>query len=174
MSRHGGTGSELCIGCMDSNKFTGEIDYLGLDPSVTNGTQFYWNVPSTGVIYNNTPVGTTFSAIYVAPDIAAALYIQIPGSLAATEAVGQGFYTYPCSATLGTISIGFGSKQYAIDVADFGLGQASPGSPDCVGGIVGRSVGSGLAILGDEFMKNVYSVFDYGSMQVGFAALTSN
>ncbi|KAG8857470.1 Type I transmembrane sorting receptor [Tulasnella sp. 330] len=63
MSRHGGTGSELCIGCMDSNKFTGEIDYLGLDPSVTNGTQFYWNVPSTSVIYNNTPVGTTFSAV---------------------------------------------------------------------------------------------------------------
>lgn len=34
-------------------------------------------------------------------------------------------YTYPCDATLGDISLGFGSKKYAINAKDFNLGPVS-------------------------------------------------
>lgn len=65
MTRNGGTGSELCLGCTDSSKYNGskcteplrvaaehyaekensvDINYYPLDPSATNGTQLYWNI----------------------------------------------------------------------------------------------------------------------------------
>lgn len=56
---------------------------------------------------------------------AKAFYSQIPGAKPAPEDVGVGFYTYPCDAKLGTISVGFGSKKYAVDPADFALGQVA-------------------------------------------------
>lgn len=44
MARGGKNGSEVCIGCIDSSKFTGDIDYYPLNPKATNNTQYYWNV----------------------------------------------------------------------------------------------------------------------------------
>ncbi|KAG8875096.1 Type I transmembrane sorting receptor [Tulasnella sp. 332] len=225
MSRDGGSGSELCFGCINSAKYAGDIEYYPLDPSATNGTQLYWNIASTGLFYgssttggsggsgsggdggdnggddggddgddakktgshrqslikSDTPASRAASSalaavidsgttlIYVPVASAKALYAKIPGAKAAPADIGAGFYTYPCSANLGTVSIGFGSKQYAINPSDFNLGQATNGSTECVGGIIGEDVGGNLAIVGDEFMKNWYSVFDYGKRRVGFA-----
>lgn len=45
------------------------------------------------------------------------------------------------------------------------------GSSDCVGGIIGEDIGGNMAVVGDEFMKNVYSVFDFDKKAVGFAAI---
>ncbi|KIO20362.1 hypothetical protein M407DRAFT_29994 [Tulasnella calospora MUT 4182] len=45
MSRGGVDGSELCIGCVNSDKFSGDIDYHSIDPSATGGVQLYWNIP---------------------------------------------------------------------------------------------------------------------------------
>lgn len=45
MARGGAEGSELCIGCINSEKYTGDIDYYPLDPSATKGKQLYWNIP---------------------------------------------------------------------------------------------------------------------------------
>ncbi|KAG8897092.1 Type I transmembrane sorting receptor [Tulasnella sp. 403] len=176
MSRNGGSGSELCIGCTNSAKYTGSVQYYRLDSSATGGTQYYWNIPSGGFSYNGGSSSGSFSAvidsgttlIYIPSAAAKKLYSQIPGAAAAPD-VGQGFYTYPCDAKLAPITIKFGSTQYAVNPADFNLGAASQGSSKCVGGIVGEDVGNGLAIVGDEFMKNWYSVFDYDKMSVGFA-----
>lgn len=50
---------------------------------------------------------------------------QIPDALPAPKEVGDGFYTFPCNATLAPISLQLGSKQYAVDPRDFNLGQAT-------------------------------------------------
>ncbi|KAG9013191.1 hypothetical protein FRB94_003261 [Tulasnella sp. JGI-2019a] len=209
LARHGANGSELCLGCMDSHKFTGEINYVPLDPSVTGGVQKYWNVPSDGIIHSNrtngtasTPAldssstlvshnGTTgtngtsgtsetaFAAaldsgttlVYVAPEIATALYAQIPGSKPAPPTVAAGFFTFPCDTELGVTSIKFDGKPYAINPLDFNIGTILPGSPECVGAVVGLNVGNGLAVLGDVFLKGTYTIYDYDGKQVGFAAL---
>lgn len=53
-------------------------------------------------------------------------FTQIPGAQAAGQDVGDGFYTYPCNAELGDITVSFGDgKSYAVNPADFNLGPVS-------------------------------------------------
>lgn len=177
MARNGASGSELCLGCIDSSKYTGTITYYPLNPSATGGTQYYWNVLSGGMSYNGAVTGSSFDAVidtgttlaYVPTSTASALYAKIPGAKSASSTVGSGGYTFPCSTTLGTIAMKFGSQSYTINPADFNLGPVSSGSSSCVGGVFG---GSSDATIGDLFIKNVYTVFNYGTSSVGFAPST--
>ncbi|KAG8891153.1 hypothetical protein FRB99_003815 [Tulasnella sp. 403] len=179
MTRGGTKGSELCIGCTNSKKYTGDIDYYPLDPSATKDVQLYWNILSAGVSYNGAAPTTKLNAIidsgttliYLPTESAKALYAQIPGSAAAPEDVGKGFWTIPCASMdkVGSVAFVFGEKSYAINPADFNAGVMKEGSDLCVGSIVADDPSDGLAILGDAFMKGWYSVFDYGSKKVGFA-----
>jgi len=56
-----------------------------------------------------------------------------------------------------------------VNPADYNLGLLSAGSSSCVAGIFGEDGFGNFAIIGIEFMKNWYSVFDYNRMAVGFA-----
>ncbi|KAG8903977.1 Type I transmembrane sorting receptor [Tulasnella sp. 403] len=177
MSRGGASGSELCIGCTDSAKFTGSVSYYPLDPASTGGVQYYWNIASGGFFYNGGTSSGSFSAvidsgttlIYIPTAAASSFYAKIPGAKDASATLGAGFYTFPCSTNLAPITIKYGTTQYALNPNDFNLGLVSAGSTQCVGGIIGEDIGGNLAILGDEFMKNWYSVFDYAGGRVGFA-----
>ncbi|KAG9024367.1 Type I transmembrane sorting receptor [Tulasnella sp. JGI-2019a] len=184
MARNGASGSELCIGCTDSAKYSSAITYYPLSTAATSGTQYYWNIVSAGFTYNSGTSSGAFSAvidsgttlIYIPTTYAKALYAKIPGAASAASTVGTGFYSFPCSSasTLAPIQLQLGSAYYAVNIADFNLGQVSSGSSTCVGGIIGEDIGgtgaNQLAIIGDEWMKSWYSVFDYGSLRVGFAA----
>jgi len=182
MARDGATGSELCIGCIDSSKYTGSITYFPLDPTVTDDTQYYWNTPAKGLFYNGGTSTGAWSAVidtgttlfYIPTADAKAFYAKIPGSASAASTVGTGFYTYPCSTDLASITVEFGSTApFAVNPLDFNLGVLETGSSLCVGGIVGENIDGStgfLAIVGDEFIKNWYTVFDYGNLRVGFAA----
>ncbi|KAG8856314.1 Type I transmembrane sorting receptor [Tulasnella sp. 330] len=177
MARNGGTGSELCIGCTDSSKYTGTITYHTLSAAATDGTQYYWNTPASGFTYNGGASTGSFSAIidsgttliYIPTAAAKNLYASIPGSKDASSTLGSGTYTYPCSTTLGSIALVIGSNSYALNASDFNAGPVSSGSSTCVGGIFGDDSDPGLATIGDEFIKNWYSVFDYTNNRVGFA-----
>ncbi|KAG8860917.1 hypothetical protein FRB96_003652 [Tulasnella sp. 330] len=184
MARNGATGSELCFGCIDSTKYSGAITYYPLSTAATSGTQYYWNVVSSGFNYNGGTSSGAFSAvvdtgttlIYIPTSYAKALYAKIPGAASAASTVGTGFYSFPCSsaATLGPINLVIGGASYAVNMADFNLGQVSSGSSSCVGGIIGEDIGgtgsNQLAIIGDEWIKSWYTVFDYGNLRVGFAS----
>jgi len=184
MARNGASGSEVCIGCIDSAKYTGSISYYSLSSAATSGTQYYWNTPSKGFFYNGGTSSGAFSAvidtgttlIYIPTSYAKALYAKIPGAKSASSTVGAGFYSYPCSTSLAPITLEFGTTQYAVNPADFNLGAVSSGSSQCVGGIIGEDIGGSgsnqLAIIGDEWIKNWYTVFDMGNLRVGFAAST--
>lgn len=47
-------------------------------------------------------------------------------------------------------------------------------STNCVGALAGQDLGLGTNVwlLGDSFMKNVYTVFSFDQNAVGFAALS--
>jgi cathepsin D len=96
----------------------------------------------------------------------AQFYSAIPGS-APAYTVGQGYYTFPCNSA--SVSATFNGVTYDISADNFNLGTVSDGSSDCVGAVVASS--ENFWVMGDAFMKNVYSVFDFDNSRVGFATL---
>lgn len=93
-----------------------------------------------------------------------------------------------CSTDV-SVSISFGGTSWPISSADMNLGTINIGSSAgptsgastqmCVGGIfdIGNTVGTGQGvpswIVGDTFLKNVYSVYRASPPSVGFAQLAS-
>ena len=82
---------------------------------------------------------------------------------------GPGFYTFPCNATP-SVSLGFGGKAFAIPQETFNLGPITHGSQECVGSLVGQD-GLKFWIVGDTFLRGVYTAFDVQNKRVGFADL---
>ena len=84
-----------------------------------------------------------------------------------------------CETTV-TISFSFGGKSWPISAQDMNLGRISTGSDICAGAIFDlgadpniNSTGGLPWILGDTFLKNVYSVFRYDPPSIGFAQLVN-
>ncbi|KAG8896579.1 hypothetical protein FRC01_011718 [Tulasnella sp. 417] len=162
MSRGGGSGSEICFRCTNSAKYTGSIIYYPLDSSATSGAQYYWNIKSRGFSYNGAASSGSLSAIidsgttlhtltylfwspkiYIPTAAAKKLYASIPGAKDASSTVGDGPSAAPSTRSTPPTS------------------TSAPSPRDDAGG--------SLAIIGDEFMKNWYSVFNYSTKSVGFA-----
>ena len=70
----------------------------------------------------------------------------------------------------------FGGKSWPIKAEDMNLGTVSDGSPTCVGSIFDLKAATNISvpawIVGDTFLKNVYSVFRSKPAAVGFAELS--
>jgi cathepsin D len=80
------------------------------------------------------------------------------------------FVWIACSTTV-NVAISFGGQSWSISPADFLMAQISVNQ--CVGSIfvlTGSSFGPGW-VVGDTFLKNVYSVFRANPPSIGFAAL---
>lgn len=174
LSRQGADGSELCVGCIDTAKFTGEPQYFPLTPG--NASQKYWDIASQGFTYNGNLVTQALTAtidsgtslIYLPPSAATALYANIPGVQAAADGA---HWTFPCANvdSIGTIGIAFGGSVFNIIPAQFNAGHLEQGSDQCAGAVVSSGTEDGVALVGDAFMTTWYSIFDYGNMRVGFA-----
>ncbi|KAL1939923.1 hypothetical protein VTO73DRAFT_9623 [Trametes versicolor] len=175
MTRGKEEGSEVCFGCYDPTKVVGPVTWNDVV------SRSYWSIAMNGTSVNGTnsavdliaAVDTGTSLIYLPDRVAADFYALIPGSAPAVQ-YGAGFYTYPCDA-LPSVSLILSGKPYAIHPDDFNIGRLEANSPDCVGGIIALSKGFApdLAIIGDEFLKSWYSVFDY-SGRVGLAPSINN
>ncbi|KAH7884068.1 Asp-domain-containing protein [Phlebopus sp. FC_14] len=165
------TGSELFLGGVNSDLYTGDFTYV---PVTQEG---YWEVNMDSVQGNgqtilsniDSIIDTGSSVIIGQPSEVAAFYDAVGGK-DASDTVGQGYYTFPCDS-VPAVSLTFGGTAFSISADTFNLGSVSPGSSDCVGGIVGQDTGSSFWVIGDVFLANVYTAFDVGSSQVGFADL---
>ncbi|KAG1849990.1 acid protease [Suillus subluteus] len=138
----------------------------------------YWQVNLEAVSRNGSTVasnsasiidtGTTY--IITSDDVAEAYYNDIPGSSSSTQE-DVTYYTIPCD-TIGsyTPTLTFGGRGFNVSEDTFNIGPESSGSSDCVGGIAGMS-DVDFWVVGGVFLQNVYTVFDNGNLQVGFAEL---
>jgi len=180
LARNNATGSELCVGCINTDKATANITYFPLDTTATSGVQVLWTVASGGFSYNGASKTPGFTAIIDSgttlivsqPEISSALFAALPGFQTLVN-YDETYYTAPCSsfnASVGEIGVVIGSQVLAMNVADLMYGTLSNDASTCVAAIVGADTGlPGSVILGDSFMKSWYTVFDMQNSQVGFA-----
>lgn len=160
------------FGYTDSSKYTGSITYADVDDS--NG---FWEFPSTSYKVGSTThsqsgytgIADTGTTLVLMGDSAVdAYYAKVSG---ASYDSSQGGYTFPCSATLPTLSFRIGTSSYAtIPASLLNFGTASGST--CFGAL--QSVGSGTQnIYGDVFFNAYYGVFDASTPKFGFAKIAS-
>ncbi|KAF8182506.1 acid protease [Mycena galopus ATCC 62051] len=162
---------ELYLGGTDTSKYVGALEWHKVDPSYG-----YWLVPggsakvglSTVVSGFSTIIDSGTTLIYGNPADVYKVYAAVPNS--APLAGYPGYYTFPCNK-VPKISFNWGGKDWVISTTNFNLGKVSAKSLLCVGALVGEDLGLGsdIWILGDRFMENVYTGFDFDKVQVGFA-----
>ncbi|KAJ3556038.1 hypothetical protein NM688_g2248 [Phlebia brevispora] len=160
-------GSELHIGGLNNASYKGNLTYV----NVTE--QGFWQVNMDSVTVNgNQTVGNTSVIIDTGTTLiignspaVKSIYAAIPGS----KETSGGMYTFPCDA-VPDVSLTFGGKTFNISRDVFNMGKSSDSSTECLGGIVGADE-QDYWIVGDIFLRNVYSAFDVGKGRVGFADL---
>lgn len=166
-------GSELTLGGLNSELYTGDVTYVPVSQEGYWQTNFdALNVGGQGVVSSTACIVDSGTTLVIGDtQNVAAFYAQIPGAQDATSTLGAGFYTFPCDSTLPAVSFTLGGQDFPM-TNSLNFGPASQGSNDCVGSIIGdSSIGSQFWILGDAFMTNYYTVFDVDNAQVGFARL---
>ncbi|KAJ3992532.1 acid protease [Lentinula boryana] len=168
-------GSELYIGGTNSQLYTGDIEFHDV-----NTSPGYWkisdgsiSVPSNASVVSgfDTIVDSGTTLIYGPTDAVKTLWASIPG--ASAYDAEPGFYMYPCNQTLG-VSFSWGGKNWNIPDEHMSTGFTDGSGQNCVGAIVGQNIfgsSSPTWLVGDTFMKGVYSVFNLGNNQLGFAQL---
>ncbi|KII87254.1 hypothetical protein PLICRDRAFT_112830 [Plicaturopsis crispa FD-325 SS-3] len=171
-------GGSFTMGFTNSSLYTGDIDYQ----DIPTGEATYWTQNISSVTVQGTALtlesGSTLAAIDTGTTLVGgpsaaiqALFAQIPNSVAGTGDY-ESYYLYPCDTDV-TVTMSFGGPSWTISPADFKLTQLSGGQ--CLGAFFELSTGSSAPawIVGDTFLKNVYSVFRYNPASVGFATLSS-
>ena len=104
------------------------------------------------------------------PTIVDTYYSKVSG---ASFDNNQGGYTFPCSASLPSISISIGNDYVTIPGKYINLAPTDSSGVTCFGGL--QSVGDpsqGIPyIYGDIYFKSAFTIFDYnnGSPRLGWA-----
>lgn len=165
------SGSELFLGGVNRDLYTGGFSYT---PVTQQG---FWQVKVDGIVGNGQTILSDIDAIIdtgttlvtLPPSVAAKFYAALGGTDASSTA-GPGFYTFHCDS-FPSISLTFGGTSFPMRAETLNLGPVSEGSSDCISSIVGKDTGPSLAIIGTNFLQNVYTKFDIGNGQIGFAHL---
>jgi len=179
-------GGVFTLGGTNSTLFSGDIEFLDLVAAPS-----FWLLTLSSLTVNGAAVTlstNTLSAIDTGTTLiggphadVVSFYNAIPNSFSLGSA-NPGFYAFPCNTEV-TVSMSFGGKSWEISPQDFNVGQTTGGSnPSCQGAIFDLSLGSDNTpgennnpswIVGDTFLKNVYTVFRSTPASVGFAELST-
>jgi len=183
-------GGSMSFGKANESLYQGEIQWNNV---VETG---YWKIELQDIAVNRTSLNLASSAVAVdtgtsligAPaDAVAAIFAEVPGSRPSDDPLYDGYYIFPCATSV-TVSLTFGGNVWPVSPLDFNLGRVSaPTSATvddsmCLGAIFSLASPEPTAdgspappayIIGDTFLKNVYSVFRYETPRaVGFAELS--
>jgi hypothetical protein len=147
-------GGEMIVGGINSITYA-PVTYEG-----------YWEVESQGLAVNGQVVSGTSSKAaidtgtslwYVPTSVAQAFYAQFNGQSYGS----QGYWSIPCSTETFTFAAVFNNVQFEVELGDMLLGYADQSREQCVFGLVAQDAqdpqGNTIAIIGDAFLKNVYS-----------------
>lgn len=157
---------ELNLGEPNKERYDGDLNYMKI---VENDSGF-WEIGVDNVGVDGTELGiagksaiidTGTSFILMPEPDATSVHDLIPNYKKSGET-----YTVPCDTTQ-VVWLEFGGQKYNISTKDYIGGEAGDGN--CKSNIIGRKTfGDNQWLVGDVFLKNVYSVFDFDNSQVGF------
>jgi hypothetical protein len=160
---------ELNLGEVNTDRFIGDLNYM---ECVDNDTGF-WEIPLEDAGVDGQTVGLTgrtaimdtgTSYILMPEDDALAIHEGIQGY----TQDGETFFV-PCDST-SVVQFHFNKQTYNISTADWKGEKVDSGL--CRSNIVGRQTFSETQwLVGDVFLKNVYSVFDFDNSRVGLGIM---
>ena len=154
---------EIMFGSPNQDKYKGDITYtsvgsndgdwaIQIDDMSYNGKK-----SSAGGVLSYIDTGTSF--IFGPQDLVKKLHSVIPG---ASSSDGVTYYV-PCDSK--SVTLTFSGVDFDISPKDWISPKDDSGK--CTSNVYGHEVVSGAWLLGDTFLKNVYSVFDKDQKRVG-------
>lgn len=161
----GSTDGELNFGSPNANRYTGNVSYtstakdsdlweIPIDDAAVDGVKCNFS-GKTAII----DTGTSF--LLLPPGDAQRIHKLIPGS----QQEGETF-KIPCLASL-PVQIIISKITYNISSKDY-LGKPVPGGNFCASNIIGKvTFGPDRWLVGDVFLKNVYTIFDFDQDKIG-------
>lgn len=170
LSRHGDEVNDGVInfGGIDSGLFEGDLTFT---PSVSD--QGLWELELDDFSVNGNAlqlsgktaiIDTGSSLVFVPPKDAMRIHSLIPGA----EASGETF-SIPCNSDA-TLEFTFSGVTYKVQPIDYIGVEVVEKESMCLSLILSRQImDKDTWILGDLFLKNVYSVFDLENKRIGLA-----
>lgn len=161
---------QVTFGGVDSAKYTGEITYTNVPSPQKRAGE--WCIPMDGLSFDGKSaeipsrlafIDTGTSFIFAPPKDLAALFKHVPGARA-YENGAYVEYKVPCDTKI-PINITFSDVTYEISAKDWVVTK----DDHCISRLYGYEIKKDTWLLGDTFLKNVYSVFDPDEMRIGFA-----
>ncbi|KAK2467877.1 hypothetical protein APHAL10511_000172 [Amanita phalloides] len=178
-------GGAFTLGGTNSSLYTGNIEF----ENISGNPNSFWLLTISQITVGGAKIPiSTGSAAVAAIDTGTtliggptadiqAIYNAIPGSQALDNS--GGLYAFPCTTNV-SVTMSFGGRAWPINPQDMIISQV-PQSNDCVGGFFDLTAGTNIPpgsgnpnwVVGDTFLKNVYSVYRSAPPSVGFAQLSA-
>lgn len=163
------TQGELIIGGTDPNHYTGELSYVPLS------SETYWEITIDSLSVGSTTSTTKRAVLDTGTSLLAGPKSDVDTIARAIGAKPflNGEYTVPCKsvATLPNFEVVIGGKTYSIAPKDYVINDENQ---ICLFGMTGIDIpppNGPLWILGDIFIRQYYTVFDFGQQRLGFAPM---
>lgn len=180
-------GGVLTLGGTNSSLFSGNVEFINM-PSGAEPSFWLQTLTTLKVVGTSIPISTSLSLAAIDTgttliggpgDQVAAFWQAVPGHQTLSGAM-TGYYSFPCSTTNLNVQLSFGGSSWSISDKDMNLGSSGV-SGQCVGAVfdlgqasaAGGGPGNPNWVIGDTFLKNVYSVYRASPPSVGFAQLST-
>ncbi|KAG0292723.1 hypothetical protein BGZ97_005521, partial [Linnemannia gamsii] len=162
-------GGEITFGGVDTTKFQGEITYVDCEGRRP------WSVPVGGITVGGTKINvsgalvaidTGTTAMLVPRAISDSINGAIPGAIKVSTQ--GGLWYMPCSGDT-VITMTFGTLTFQIPYTHLAIQSARSKTQQgeyCLSAVMfptGSTVTIQEWLIGDVFLKNVYTVFDFGT-----------
>lgn len=161
----GSNEGEISFGSPNEDKYTGKISYTSLgegDEWVIKNDDMGYNGKKAGVGGLRSYIDTGTSFMFGPAEVVEKLHSIIPGAKSADGTT----YTVPCDSD-GNLTVTFSGVDYTISSKDWVSPKNKAGK--CTSNMYGHEVVKGAWLLGDTFIKNVYTVFDKDSRRIGMS-----
>ncbi|KAF9933174.1 hypothetical protein FBU30_006340 [Linnemannia zychae] len=164
-----GSGGAVIFGGVDTTKYIGNFTWVPIVDKLS------WKIRFEGIsiagknlgLSGNALIDSGTSLIIVPSKVASIFHDHIPGAIEAPQ-VG---WILPCNTSVGDLNFTIAGQQFRVPAEELVVLFRIPGYAEyCKSAIdVSSSPSDNDWILGASFLKNVYSVYDYRSLAIGFA-----